>query len=123
MKMNATTARMVSGTTPPTTPTQAHKDTHTISHQSSTRQGQIGLTPNDRTSVGFTVGNDWGERIGRRRPTGTRQNRAAPRSERVHLRFDFRVPYPTTPASRTTTKGDDGEEKDLRPTDMATVSL
>ena len=125
MKTNATTARMASGTTPPTTPAQAHKHTHTINHQSSTRRGEIGLTANDRSNVGFTVDSDWGKRISRRRPTGTRRNRAAPQSERVHLlRFNFRVPYPTTtPASRTTTKGDDGEEKDLRPTDMATVSL
>ena len=105
MKMNATTARMASGTTPPTTPTHKHK--HTINNQSSTRRGKIGLTTNDSSNIGFTVGSDWGKRIGRRRPTGARRNRAAPQSERVHLfRFHFRVPYPTSSASRNTTKGD-----------------
>jgi len=105
MKMNATTARMASGTTPPTTPTHLHK--YTINNQSSTRRGKIGPTTDDRSNVGFTVDSDWGKRIGRRRPTGTRRNRASPQSERVHLlRFNFRVPYPTSPASRTTTKGD-----------------
>ena len=81
--------------------TSAQTRTHTINHQSSTRRGKIGLTTNDGSNVCFTVDSDWGKRIGRRRPTGTRRNRAAPQSERVHLfRFHFRVPYPTTPASR-----------------------
>ena len=101
MKMNAATARTASDTTPPTTPA------HTVNNQSSTRWGKVELTANDRSNVCFTVGSDWGKQIGRRRPPGTRRNRAAPQSERVHLfRFNFRVPYPMNPASRNTAKGD-----------------